>query len=177
MAAGYAFGAIMIRADRRKLCLRIGLAATALFLVIGGVLVYLSPARLGAPPALFRLLNQQKYPASQLFLLMTLGPVIALLSPAERWRNWFAGMLAIFGRVPMFYYLLHIPVIHLAALGVSLMREGTVHPEWYATAPYTSVPPEHRWSLPLLYSVFVVVVAALYFPCRWFGSLKAKPSR
>lgn len=174
MAAGYAFGAIMIRDDRRKICLQIGLAATALFLVIGGVLVFLSPARPGAPPALFRLLNQQKYPASPLFLLMTLGPAIALLSPAEGWRNWFTGVLSIFGRVPLFYYLLHIPVIHIAALGVMLMREGTVHPEWYSTAPYTSVPPDHRWSLPLLYAVFLVVVAALYFPCRWFDQRKAK---
>jgi uncharacterized membrane protein len=176
MAAGYGFGAIMTRdsAERRKLCLRIGLVATALFLVIGGLLVFRSPVRPGAPPAIFRLLNQQKYPASQLFLLMTLGPAIALLSPAERWRGWFAGMLATFGRVPMFYYLLHIPAIHLAALMVTLLRDGKAHPEWYASAPYTSVPPEQRWGLPLLYLVFAIVVAALYLPCRWFDRLKGQ---
>jgi uncharacterized membrane protein len=176
MAAGYGFGAIMIRdsAERRRLCLRIGLGATALFLVIGGLLVLRSPAGPSAPPVLFRLLNQQKYPASQLFLLMTLGPVIALLSPAERWHGWFTSVLATFGRVPMFYYLLHIPAIHLAALVVTLLREGRVHPEWYASAPYTSVPLEHRWGLPLLYLVFAIVVAALYLPCRWFVHVKAQ---
>jgi uncharacterized membrane protein len=176
MATGYAFGAIMIResAERRKLCLRIGLGAIAVFVVIGVIMLLRSPARPGAPPTLFRLLNQQKYPASQLFLLMTLGPTIALLAVAERWRGWFAGTMATFGRVPMFYYLLHIPAIHLAALLVSLLRDGGVHPAWYASAPYTSVPPEHRWGLPLLYLVFVSVVAVLYFPCRWYDRLKAR---
>jgi uncharacterized membrane protein len=179
MAAGYGFGVIMIRdsAERRKLCLRIGLGATLLFLVIGGLIVSRSYPRPGAPPALFRLLNQQKYPASQLFLLMTLGPAIAMLAPAERWRGWFAGILATFGRVPMFYYLLHIPAIHLAALLVMFLREGTIHPEWYASAPYTSVPPDHRWGLPLLYLVFALVVAALYLPCRWFDRVKAQRKR
>jgi hypothetical protein len=76
--------------------------------------------------------------------------------------------------VPMFYYLLHIPLIHIAALVVTIMREGAVHPEWYATAPFTWMPPEHRWSLPLLYLVFAVVVALLYLPCRWYSAVKAR---
>jgi uncharacterized membrane protein len=175
MAAGYAFGAILIRepGQRRRLCLRIGLSATAFFLVCGGLIVLLTPAPANAPPALFRLLNQQKYPASPLFLLMTLGPTIALLPLAERARGWFAGVLATFGRVPMFYYLLHIPAIHIAALLVTLQREGRIHPEWYATAPFTFLPPEHRWGLPLLYLVWLIVVAILYFPCRWFAGVKA----
>jgi uncharacterized membrane protein len=176
MAAGYGFGAILTRApgERRRLCLRIGLSATALFLIAGGLAVFRSPAPAHVPPALFRLLNQQKYPASQLFLLMTLGPTIALLPLAERARGWFAGVLATFGRVPMFYYLLHIPLIHIAALLVTFLREGMIHPEWYASAPYTFLPPEHRWGLPLLYVVWAIVVAILYFPCRWFADMKAR---
>jgi uncharacterized membrane protein len=176
MAAGYGLGAILIRepGERRRLCLRIGLSATAIFLLAGGLIVFLTPAPANAPPALFRLLNQQKYPASQLFLLMTLGPTIALLPLAERARGWFAGVLTTFGRVPMFYYLLHIPAIHLAALFVTFAREGRVHPEWYASAPFTFVPPPHRWGLPLLYLVWLVVVAILYFPCRWFAGVKAR---
>jgi uncharacterized membrane protein len=176
MAAGYGFGAIMTLepAKRHKLCLQIGLGATALFLLIGGLVLFLLPVPPTAPPALFRLLNQQKYPASQLFLLMTLGPTIALLPLAERWRGWLAGIFATFGSVPMFYYLLHIPLIHIAALVVTIMREGAVHPEWYATAPFTWMPPEHRWSLPLLYLVFAVVVALLYLPCRWYSAVKAR---
>lgn len=178
MAAGYAFGAIMVRetAERRRLCLQIGLSATALFLIIGGLQVLLSPARDGAPPALFRLLNQRKYPASQLFLLMTLGPTIALLPFAERARGWLGDTLAVFGRVPLFYYLLHIPVIHAAAVVVSLMREGRVNPWLFGNHPMMPppVPSGYVWGLPLLYLVFALVVALLYAPCRWFARVKAR---
>lgn len=192
MAAGYAFGAIMIREpqERRRLCLRIGLSATALFVALGGLAVFLNPAPDGAPPALFRLLNQNKYPASQLFLLMTLGPTIALLPLAERARPstglragpstklragaWVAEVLATFGRVPMFYYLLHIPLIHATALVVWFLRDGSVHAGWFASAPFVSIPPAQRWGLPLLYLVFVFVVAVLYVACRWFARVKAK---
>jgi uncharacterized membrane protein len=178
MAAGYAFGAIMTREDgaRRRLCLWIGLSATALFLAVGGVAVFSSAAAPGAPPALFQLLNQRKYPASQRFLLMTLGPTIALLPFFERARGAVGNALTVFGRVPLFYYLLHIPVIHTAALVVSLMREGRVNPWLFANHPMMPppVPDGYRWSLPLLYLVFVIVVSILYVPCRWFARVKAR---
>jgi len=179
MAAGYAFGAIVVcePAERRRLCLRIGLSATALFLVLGGLAVFMRPGPPDAPPAIIRLLNQQKYPASQLFLLMTLGPTIALLPLAERAGGQVANVLATFGRVPMFYYLLHIPLIHATALVVWLIRDGNAHAEWFATAPYVSIPPAQRWGLPLLYLVFVIVVAALYPLCRWYGRVKATRPR
>jgi uncharacterized membrane protein len=176
MAAGYASGAVMTRepADRRRLCLLIGVSATALFLILGGVTVFLQTPQDDAPPAWFRFLNQQKYPASPLFLMMTLGPTIALIPWAERARGRFSGMLATFGRVPMFYYLLHIPVIHLMALAVWLIRDGSVDTSRFGTAPYVSVPEDERWSLALLYLVFAVVIAILYPLCRWFCGVKSR---
>jgi uncharacterized membrane protein len=176
MATGYAFGVIAARepAARNRLCLRIGLTATALFIVIAGVTLLLQPVREDAPPALFQFLNQRKYPASVAFLLMTLGPAIALLPLADRARGWCATLLATFGRVPMFYYLLHIPVIHTVALLVWLVRDGSMHGEWFATAPYVGVPPEQRWGLWLLYVVFVIVIALLYVPCRWYAGVKTQ---
>ena len=176
MAAGYAFGAIVVRepADRRRLCLRIGLSATALFVVAAGLGVLLSSPPDDAPPALFQFLNQRKYPASLVFLLMTLGPTIALLPLAERMRGWLADALATFGRVPMFYYLLHIPLIHATALLVWFLRDGAIGAERFATAPYVSIPPAERWGLPLLYLVFAIDVAVLYFACRWFAGVKAR---
>ena len=178
MAAGYAFGAIMVRerAERDRLCLRIGLSATAVYAVVATIIVLGGPAPEHAPRALFRILGQQKYPPSQLFLLMTLGPTIALLPLADRARGWFGGVLTTFGRVPMFYYLLHIPVIHAAALVVSFVREGSVNPWLFANHPLRPppVPDGYMWSLPLLYLVFAIVIAALYLPCRWYGDLKAR---
>ena len=175
LAAGYAFGGILLRepAARDRMLLRMGLAATAAFAILASVPVLLAGTGDG-PPALIRILNQRKYPASQLFLLMTLGPSIAFLPFAERSRAWVTRVLATFGRVPMFYYLLHIPLIHSFALVTWLIRDGSTHSEWFALAPYVSVPAEQRWGLSLLYLVFAASVVALYFPCRWFAGVKAR---
>jgi len=176
MAAGYGFGAIITRdaAQRRRICLTIGLTALALFLTVGVLFLFLFPEADYARAFIFRLLDQQKYPPSQLFLLMTLGPLIALLPLVERARGWFASVLTTFGRVPMFYYLLHIPLIHVTALLVWYLREGRVHSDWFATAPFASVPAAFRWGLPLLYLVFVIDVTLLYFLCRWYEGVKAR---
>ncbi|HKS06618.1 MAG TPA: heparan-alpha-glucosaminide N-acetyltransferase domain-containing protein [Gemmatimonadaceae bacterium] len=176
MAAGYAFGAIMVRdaASRRRLCLQIGLGATAAFVLIAGYQAFVQTAADGAPPAWIRFFNQEKYPASVLFLLMTLGPTVALLPFAENARGRVASVLATFGRVPMFYYLLHIPLIHIVALAVWSTLGGAG--DWFATAPYVAVPASSQWSLIRLYVVFAVVVALLYFPCRWYAGVKARRS-
>lgn len=174
MAAGYGFGTILLldAEHRKQRCLQIGLCATALFLLVGSALIFLKPAPADAQPFIFRLLNQQKYPASQLFLLMTLGPAIALIPLAEKAGGWLSETLAIFGRVPFFYYLLHIPLIHVTALGVNFLSGGAVHQEWYDYAPFTSIPVESRWSLGLLYVVFIIDVTLLYAACRWYVRFK-----
>jgi uncharacterized membrane protein len=175
MALGSAFGSIMVRPDdeRRRACLRGGLIATGAFLIFA-VAAALFTSDGNGPPLLFRVLNQRKYPASQLFLLMTLGPPIALLPLAERARGRLSEIFMTFGRVPMFYYLLHIPLIHALALIAWKIRDGQVNAGMFAAAPYVSVPPDQRWSLALLYLVFVIAVVVLYFPCRWFAQVKKR---
>jgi len=175
MCAGYAFGSIMTRSEdeRARWCIRIGMTATILFLLIAGAEVVRSSAPDG-PPSYVRLLNQRKYPASPLFLMMTLGPLIALLPFGERARGWFARTLTLFGRVPLFYYLLHIPLIHTLALIVNLLRTGAAHQERFGTAPYVSVPPAQRWPLWLLYVVWLIAVGILYPLCRWYAQAKAQ---
>jgi hypothetical protein len=126
----------------------------------------------GDMPFLFRLLAQRKYPASVLYLLMTLGPTILLVPLAEKANNMFTKGLSTIGRVPMFYYLLHIPLIHISALVVSYLRNGRVFHQWYATAPYSSVPPGQQWDLALLYFVFLIDVILLYLACRWYAKYK-----
>jgi uncharacterized membrane protein len=176
MAAGYGFGAIVLREPdaRRRLCFRIGLSATALFLVYAAVVMFVVPAGNDNRPALFRALDPPKYPVSQPFLLMTLGPMIAALPLLERARGWLADVFVTFGRVPLFYYLLHIPVIHVTALAAWYLRDGRVHMEWFATAPFAQVPRAQQWGLPLLYLVFAIDVALLYVACRWFTRYQAR---
>lgn len=178
MAAGYWFGRVMAKPveERKKIALRLGAVMTVLFVAIAGAMVGLTPAPEHAPPALLRMLNQRKYPASQLFLLMTLGPTLMFVAAAEGMRGKLAEVLATYGRVPMFYYLLHIPLIHLLAIGVSVVREGAVNPWLFANHPVNPgpVPAGYRWSLPLLYLVFAGAVTLLYYPCRWFAAAKAR---
>lgn len=172
MMAGYGFGLIlqMETERRKKLLITIGLGATFLFIFITSAFILLSPEE--DAPFIFRMLNQQKYPATPLFLLMTLGPCILLMPFVEKTQSFISKAIVIIGRVPFFYYLLHIPLIHVTALIVQLITEGQLHPEWYNNAPYVWFDPEHHWSLGLLYLVFVIDVVILYFACRWYESYK-----
>ena len=177
MAVGYAFGALILTRDtdaRRSACLRIGLSATALFLVIATFVELRRPAGPVDWPLLLRILGQQKYPATQLFLMMTLGPIIALIPVAERARGWVSAVFATFGRVPMFFYLIHIPIIHVAALVVSLIRERKVDAWLFGNHPMMPPPqpPGYMWSLGLLYLVYFLVLPILYVACRWYSRQK-----
>jgi uncharacterized membrane protein len=179
MAAGYAFGTIIVSeaARRRRLCLAIGLGAIALFLVLRGFNIYGDPRPWGQSgmPALFSFLNTTKYPASFSFLLMTLGPTIALIPLLENATGSVARWLTVFGRVPFFFYLVHIPLIHLLALALSAIRLGEVSPWLFANHPMGNPePPDgYVWSLAWLYAVWAVAIVMLYFACRWYAGVKA----
>ena len=180
MAAGYAFGAVMVMepAKRNRICVALGAGTIVLFLGLRVIDGYGDPRHWHTPgpaPAFLRFINTSKYPASLQFLLMTLGPTILLLPLAEHARGKIGEIFTIFGKVPMFYYLIHIPTIHFAAVIVSLVREGRIDPWLFANHPMMVPPPPegYVWSLPLLYAVFFVVVAVLYVPCRWYARRKA----
>jgi uncharacterized membrane protein len=175
MAAGYAFGTIVTAEAerRRKACLAIGVSAIALFLVLRGFNLYGDPRPWNG--GLFAFLNTTKYPASFDFLLMTLGPTIALIPLLEGAHDRIARWLTVFGRVPFFFYVLHIPLIHLLAIVVSLARTGAVSPWLFANHPMGNPdPPDgYTWSLGLLYLVWAVAIVVLYFKCRWYAGFKA----
>lgn len=174
MAAGYGFGHVLQLEEgrKKKFCYSIGLGAIILFLAVGIAQVALSEPN--DYPFLLRVLNQNKYPASILFLLMTLGPLILLVPYADRAKGWLSQVFVTIGRVPFFYYLLHILTIHLSALAVNLFLFGEVHHDFYQTAPYTWLKEEYIWKLYVLYIVFLVNVTVLYFLCRWYASFKQR---
>jgi uncharacterized membrane protein len=180
MAAGYGFGRIVTSepARRDRLCYALGLGATALFVLLRGLNGYGEPRPWSGDemPALLSFLNTSKYPASFQFLLMTLGPTITLLPVLERAGGPLARWIEVFGRVPFFFYMLHIPLIHALALIVSQIRLGTISPWLFANHPMgpPPAPDGYAWSLALLYLVWLVAIVLLYFPSRWFTALKAK---
>ncbi len=185
MALGYAFGRVLVLEPRRRAraCLALGLGATALFVVLRATDAYGDPRpwralaeRPGGPPAVLAFLDASKYPASLSFLLMTLGPTLALLPLLERLRGPLARWLALLGRVPLFYYLLHIPLLHALALAVSALREGRPNAWLFADHPMGAPPPPagYAWSLGLLYATWGVALVLLTLACRAWASWSAR---
>jgi uncharacterized membrane protein len=183
MAAGYGLGLLYDERharSRKKLLTRMGFGAILLFVALRFAGVYgdqstWNPTFNDPWPAIRTFLNTAKYPASLQFLLMTLGPALLLLAWFENVANRFTAKLEIFGRVPMFYYLLHIPLIHVLAVIVSLIRTGSVTP--YLIGNFPVMPPEppegYRWPLWLLYLVTAIAVVILYYACKWYARVKA----
>ena len=87
-----------------------------------------------------------------------------------------ARFVSLFGRVPFFFYVLHIPLIHALALIVSQIRLGAVSPWLFENHPTGKgpTPDGYMWSLPLLYAVWAVAIALLYIACRWFADVKSR---
>jgi uncharacterized membrane protein len=182
-AAGYGLGQIYSwPADRRRpLLLRLGLIATSLFIVLRSVNIYGDPSRWSSQKSaaftVLSFLNTTKYPPSLLYLLMTLGPALLFLWAVDAGAPSFLRPALIFGKVPMFYYLLHIPLIHLLAIAVCYARYGQVH--WMFESPSIQFfpimpPPGWGYPLPIVYLVWCVVVAALYPLCRWFAGVRLR---
>jgi uncharacterized membrane protein len=182
-AVGYALGALWdLPAERRRvLLLRIGLGCIAAFLVLRGFNVYGDPGpwSVQSRPALtlVSFLNLNKYPPSLLFLLMTLGPVMLALRALDGRRLAILGPARVIGAVPLFYYLMHILLLHLVAAAASLARYGSIRPAIESPTldrfPMTQLP---GWpaSLPVVYLVWIGVVVALYPLCRWYAGVKRR---
>ena len=183
MCAGFAFGRVLKRepAARRRWCLRAGAIAMALFLLLRATELYgdrpwrPGPGEEAWAPAWIMFLGATKYPASLQFLLMTLGPTLVALGLLEGAEDRVSRALMVFGRVPMFFYLLHIPLIHLLALAVAAIRTPQSIGWLFSNHPAMPPPaPEgYRWPLPLLYAITAVAVALLYPLCRAYDRGKA----
>jgi uncharacterized membrane protein len=181
-ALGYALGTLYTwpAAQRRTLLVRLGTAVTMAFLVVRALNVYGDPAPWTHQPrgwfTVLSFLNTTKYPPSLSFLLMTLGPALLALAWMERRSATSPAPLLVFGRVPLFYFVLHFTLIHAIAVVVCLARYGTAH--WMfespdlANYPFTP-PPGWGFMLPVVYLVWAAVVMASYPLCRWFAGLKA----
>ncbi len=180
-AAGYGLGQIYSwpSEKRRKFLLPLGLGLTVAFVVLRFANVYGDPQRwksqATAARTVLSFLNTTKYPPSLLYLLMTLGPAMLFLWAMDAGVPQWMRPALIFGKVPMFYYLLHIPLIHLIATAVCYARYGQVH--WMFESPDIgsfpmTAPPGWGYSLPIIYLVWGIVVLTLYPLCRWFAGVR-----
>jgi uncharacterized membrane protein len=172
MAAGYLLGPVMQiePKERQRLLLWLGATITLGFVLLRATNLYGDPApwTVQATPlaTMLSFLNCEKYPPSLLYLMMTLGPALILLAAFEHVRGRLAGWLAIFGRVPFYFYVVHIYLIHALAVAWA----------WTATGHLSMQEPDVALGLPGIYLDWLLVLVALYPLCRWFAELKARGS-
>jgi len=175
MALGYALGpwALLPRAARRARFLRAGLVTTLGFVVLRATNLYGDPQPWSAQAASLRttlsFLDCEKYPPSLLFLAMTLGPALCGLGVMDRPLGPWASRVAIYGRVPLFYYVLHLVVIHVAAIALAwpALGAGALLHRFVMTDGLA-------YPLPAVYALWLAVVLALYPACRWFADVKRR---
>ena len=171
MAAGYLLGPVMQLEERtrQRVLFGLGAAVTLGFIVLRATNLYGDPAPWTPQQTLLStvlsFLNCEKYPPSLLYLMMTLGPALMLLASFEHARGAFARLLATFGQVPFFYYVVHIYLIHALAVATTFAMTGVL----------TSTP-TIGLGLPGIYFVWLLVLVLLYPICRWFAELKERGS-
>ena len=183
MAAGFCFGLVFHLApvDRRRWMIRIGLGLTIAFVGIRWINIYGDPqpwSRQFPGMTVLSFLRCTKYPPSLDFLLMTLGPALLLLAWFDRltWKP--ANPLMVFGRVPLFYFILHLYLAHLLAFPLALLRYGhagflfTPAPSMGGAA--NVYPADYGYSLGTVYLLWILVVVLLYPACLWFARLKER---
>jgi uncharacterized membrane protein len=178
---------------RRRCLFLLGAGLTLSFIILRYIDRYGEPRpRVEYPSALWTFLsflNCTKYPASGLYLLMTLGPAILALACFDHGRShherqeiggasrlqFLTQPIITFGRVPLFFYLLHIPLIHSGAVLLDYIRFG-----WSPLAnsgpwlPPEAYPKDYGVSLPVVYLIWIGVLLILYLPCRWFAGVKRR---
>jgi uncharacterized membrane protein len=184
-AAGYGLGQVYNWAAprRRTFLFRLGLALTAAFVLLRWINIYGDPShwstQRSAAFTVLSFLNTSKYPPSLLYLLMTLGPAVLFLAAMDGITPQLLRPALTIGKVPMFYYLLHVPLIHLIAVVVCYAHYGQAH--WMFESPSIgefpiSQPPGWGFSLPIVYLVWALVVCALYPLCSWFAAVRQRRS-
>jgi uncharacterized membrane protein len=177
MSLGYCIGSLFdLERERRKQWFTwLGVASLTLFVLLRTTNVYGDPADWSLQRTTVRTLlsfvDVQKYPPSLQYLLLTLGAAFLLLAALDSTRGKVSEVLRTFGRVPLFFYVLHIALAHLAAGSIALaMGYGTA----LLSDDFMQVPQQWGFGLPVVYLAWFLVVATLYPACRWYAAVKRR---
>jgi len=180
MSLGYCLGKVFqdrSPEQRRRILLIIGISCILLFGLLRSFNGYGDPERWSQySPTLFSLMsfiNTTKYPPSLLYLLMTLGPSLIFLALTEGISGKIARFFIVFGRVPLFFYLVHLYLLHTAALIATLFLFS-----WSETTKALNTipdfPPGYGFGLPVVYAAWIATVLILYPLCSRYNNFKSK---
>lgn len=181
ISIGYYFGSLytpVFNPNKRKtILLSAGIGAIALFIILRCVNFYGDPAhwsiQKNAVFSLLSFLNVTKYPSSLLYVLVTLGPALVFLALAEKPLNALTEEIAVFGRVPFFYYVTHIYLIHVFAM-IGALLSGYTWSDMILADRVNRVPElkSYGFNLFTVYLVWIGLIIFLYPFCKWFDRYK-----
>ncbi len=182
MPLGYYFGELYkptVQSQFRiKKLLQLGLGLTAAFFVLRFLNLYGDPYFWSSQDSfsftIMSFFNVTKYPPSLLFLLITIGPSILFLAFAEKWKGAIFDQLIIIGRVPMFFYIIHIYVIHIFAVVAALLTgfsaSDMVIDLWVTLQPTLQ---GYGFDLLAVYLIWIILIIGLYPICSWYNTYKS----
>ncbi len=182
MILGYCLGRLyepkVTQEVRKKDLLLKGFALIALFVVLRTFNIYGNPEPWSAQKntlfTFFSFIDVHKYPPSLLYVCMTIGPALIALAFIENIKNRISNFMRIFGRVALFYYILHIYLIHGLCMLLFFLRGHTmaeaINPG--AHFPWYFVRSGEGFELPIVYIIWVLVIAILYPLCKWYDTYK-----
>ncbi len=180
MSVGFLLGPLLTepKEQRIRTLLSLGTATTLAFIVLRAINHYGDPSHwktLGSPlMTLCSFLNTTKQPPSLLFLAMTLGPALILLAlldrPLPRWTH----PVLTFGRVPLFYFLVHMPLAHLLGIAVAAMTGQDYQHFLTPLGPFEPAPANFGHGLGVTYLTWLAGLIILYPMCAWFAGVKQR---
>ena len=164
--------------QRKKALLLSGSLLIVLFIMIRLVNNYGDPKHWETQSTttyiLLSFLNVTKYPPSLLYTCMTLGPAMITLALIENIQNRLTAILNIIGRVPFFYYIIHIYIIHFLCVALFFAKGYSFNDNFRLDMAFGFRPKENfGFQLGYVYLIWLFVLALCYFPCRWYNNYKS----
>lgn len=181
MILGYCAGKIFSSYEkqaRNKILLRLGIGLVLLFILLRFADIYGDPLHWAKQKNLLysflSFLNVQKYPPSLLYMCVTIGPVLILLSLIKNTTGRLSKILIVYGRVPMFYYILHFFTLTIIRIVLYISRGHSMEEGMTGVPgiPFKFIIPGEGYDLWVAYALWIAVVVALYPLCRWYDRYK-----
>jgi uncharacterized membrane protein len=182
MALGYCIGNLYIPSfsaeKRKKILLILGSSAIVLFILIRLINEYGDPSHWSHQSSIvytfLSFIKVTKYPPSLLYALMTLGPALLFLAFTENVSSSLSRVISVYGRVPMFYYILHIFLIHFVTMVAAWLFTNFSWKVWILKEPlwFTETLKGYGFSLVIVYLVWILIVIAVYPLCKWYDRYK-----
>jgi len=179
MMLGYCLGKVLRNNDagyRKRSLIIAGMSTIVLFIILRFINVYGDPAPWSPKPTVFytflSFINSSKYPPSLFFMCMTIGPALLMMAWWDNIQNGFTKIVSVYGRVPFFYFLAHLFVIHLFSAVTYFMRGHSLAEGVNPTAFIKFIEPGEGIQLRYVYLVWLAVVIVLYPLCKWYDGYK-----